>query len=276
MVDAESHIRRHLAQNEECILVKMEVQLENGGHLEQWQCELQGSDVASMGKSFVDFEGLEEEDFEFVQSGRTTLLPGETVVVDGKLKLPKGSKSDFGKVEGRGPSAKGSKKESTSMLDESVNVRRNLAVQERKVLAVRVVANGSSTGSSISMIGDEIFGTSGDAVNLAERFASCSYGETVMKPFGGTTTTGVPISNGVFEVTITSSVANRSSGEVTNDVVAALENRLGKLSTQFDHVMLCLPPGTSGNWIAWGKFPLKRGEGGGGWLSHLHYSLVCS
>lgn len=254
--DSTSRARRRLAQNQECVLAKMEQQLENGGRSVKWRCELQGSDyINAGGMRFIDLEGFEEEDFEFVLSGTTTLLPGEgTIIEDGRLKLLKGTKKEFGKIEKRGPAAKrGSKNKSKG--DDAISVRRRLAVvDERKVLAVRVKASDASTTSTLDTIGDKIFGTAGDVVNLRERFRTCSYGEVLMEPFQGTTKTGKQIANGVYEVTITSNAGGRANGNVADDVVSALEKSLGTLATQFDHVMLCLPPGTTGNWIAWGKF----------------------
>jgi hypothetical protein len=124
----------------------------------------------------------------------------------------------------------------------------------RKVLAVRVQANDSSPGSSLSEIGDKIFGTDGDAVNLVERYDSCSFGQLVMQPYNGVTAGGESISNGVIEVGIDMDVNGVDDEDVREAAMTATEARLGNLSDQFDHVMFCLPPGTDGGWIAYGKF----------------------
>ena len=38
---------------------------------------------------------------------------------------------------------------------------------------------------------------------------------------------------------------------VRNAAVAAGDSALGNMESQFDYVALCLPPGTSGGWIAY-------------------------
>jgi hypothetical protein len=128
----------------------------------------------------------------------------------------------------------------------------------RKVLAVRVQANDSSPGSSLSEIGDKIFGTDGDAVNLVERYDSCSFGQLVMQPYDGVTAKGESILNGVIEVDIDMNVNGADDGDVMDAAITAAAARLGNLPDQFDHVMFCLPPGTSGDWIAYGKFYCRQ------------------
>jgi len=82
---------------------------------------------------------------------------------------------------------------------------------------------------------DKIFGTSGDQLNLKSQYAACSYNalQFVSKKDSRAT-------NGVYEVRIDMSVSGLSQ----------LAAELGPLNGQFDHVMLCLPPGTTGNLIA--------------------------
>jgi hypothetical protein len=103
----------------------------------------------------------------------------------------------------------------------------------------------------------DIFGIGRDstAVNLKERFNSCSYGQTLMNPFIGQTNSGYVVDNGVVEVQISTLVTGQSDSIVKNAATAALSTLLGisDLSTTFDHVMLCLPPGTTGGWIAYGR-----------------------
>jgi hypothetical protein len=52
----------------------------------------------------------------------------------------------------------------------------------------------------------------------------------------------------VTTVTISNTVIGTDNGVIRNAVTAALGS---SFTSQFDHVMLCLPPGTSGSWIAY-------------------------
>jgi hypothetical protein len=124
----------------------------------------------------------------------------------------------------------------------------------RNVLAVRLTANNSSPVSILDKIGDKIFGTDGDEVNLVERFDSCSFGQLVMQPYEGVTNYGESISNGVIEVPINMNVKGVNDNKVFSEAARVAADRLGYLPSQFDHVMLCLPPGTNGAWLAYGKF----------------------
>ena len=77
-----------------------------------------------------------------------------------------------------------------------------------------------------------------------------------MNPFSNQTTSGYVVDNGVVEVQISTLVTGQSDTIVKNAATAALSALLGisDLATAFDHVMLCLPPGTTGGWIAYGEY----------------------
>jgi len=134
---------------------------------------------------------------------------------------------------------------------------RSNSIKQRRVLAVRVRASDAETTPSAGVLSDKVFGTYGDTSNLRERFATCSYGETQMIPFNGRTRTGVSISNGVYSVTINRRVRGVDEGIIRDAVTEVLSRELGDLPSQFDHVMLCLPPQTSGDWIGYGMYPLS-------------------
>jgi hypothetical protein len=74
-----------------------------------WVCELQGDDAVAAKSPFVKLEGIEDskldEDIK-VASGVTTLRVKGGEIVSGRLKVPKGAKIDYGKVEARGPEKK--------------------------------------------------------------------------------------------------------------------------------------------------------------------------
>lgn len=245
-------VRRRLTQSKGCILSKLEKQLEGQRSIEQWQCELQEEDAINAGRMFVDLEGMEEEEFKSIESGANTLYSEFATISDGKLKIPKGASKSIEKATKRGPA---DKEKGTKKSKGATKNGRNLApqVDARKILAVRIQANDSTTASSVATIGDEIFGNNGDVVNLRERFQTCSYGEMLMEPFEGTTTTGEIITGGVVNIVVDTNVNGADDGDVKDAAVAALTERFGDLPSQFDHVMLCIPPGTSGGWIAYGK-----------------------
>ncbi len=130
---------------------------------------------------------------------------------------------------------------------------RRLAVTTgtKEMLAIRVVAADASTTASLTAISDSWFGTSGDPVNLKSQYTACSYGALTCNAASKTTSTGVAVTNGVHEVTISNTVSGVENGIIRDAVVAAGNSALGTMQSQFDHVMLCLPPGTSSNGGSW-------------------------
>lgn len=130
--------------------------------------------------------------------------------------------------------------------------RERRTVGSRTVLVLRVIATDASTTATVAELSDSVFGTSGDPVNLASQMSACSYGQLTMIPYSGTTSTGVTISGGVVEVPINTYVGGRSKGSIDTDITNAATALLGSLGGQFDHVMYCVPPGSSGSWIGYG------------------------
>eukprot|EP00594_Rhizosolenia_setigera_P003609 CAMPEP_0178951050 /NCGR_PEP_ID=MMETSP0789-20121207/6999_1 /TAXON_ID=3005 /ORGANISM="Rhizosolenia setigera, Strain CCMP 1694" /LENGTH=793 /DNA_ID=CAMNT_0020631857 /DNA_START=180 /DNA_END=2561 /DNA_ORIENTATION=+ len=135
--------------------------------------------------------------------------------------------------------------------EERMRRRRMQVSGEKKVVALRINGADVSTTSSTSKLSDEIFGTDGDLFNLRKGYEQCSYNELTMEPFIGTTSNGVSIPDGVSEVTITNTVSGANNGDIRNAAVAAGDAYLGQMNAQFNYVMLCIPPGTSGGWIAY-------------------------
>lgn len=222
--------------------------------MEYWECELQSTDASVAGTRFVSLVGLDDLDLDAeAVSGRTTLLVEGATIAGGRLDAPAGARKTFGKIEKRGPSEANKQRK-----DQQGRKLAPLAVDQRTVLAVRVKAPDSTTTASLDTLRGDIFGIGKDetAVNLSERFESCSYGQMLMNPFSNQSPSGIVVQNGVVEVQITTQVTGQSSDTIQNAVTTALSKLLGiaDLSTQFDHVMLCLPPGTTGGWIAYGTY----------------------
>jgi hypothetical protein len=195
-------------------------------------------------------------------SGVTALHVEGAEIVDGSLKVPKGARKEYEKAAARGPAAK---KAHESMDKNGGNDEKGsrflMAEAIRELLAVRVKANDKSPTSSLDTIGDKIFGTGGDEVNLVERFDACSFGQVKMKPFQDTTSTEVEIVNGVIEVQIDMDVTGEDNWVVARAAIDAATALLGPLSDQFDHVMFCLPPGTNGDWLALCKLYCQEEKG---------------
>ncbi len=129
--------------------------------------------------------------------------------------------------------------------------RRLATTGTKNMLAIRVKAADASTSSSLAQISDNWFGTDGDTANLKSQYAACSYGALTCNAASMTTSTGVDVTDGVYEVTITENVSGADNNVIRNAVVAAGNAALGNMQSQFDHVMLCLPPGTNSGWIAY-------------------------
>jgi hypothetical protein len=256
---------RNLLQATPCILTQMETQYDEGedhhGRHHEWMCELQGSDVEQAHATFVSLEGLDDQELKDskVVSGETTFqASGTEILPNGKLRIPSNSKRQFGKAPPRGPASNHNVNSGGGNGDGN-NTKRGLqAVQTRTVLAVRINANDASTTPDVTEISDSIFGTSGDLINLKERYDSCSYGQLTFEGYEGTTSLQVEIPGtdfavGVVEVDIDENVSGVVRYAIVQPVINAATALLGDLPSQFDHVMLCVPPGTKESWVTFGK-----------------------
>jgi hypothetical protein len=215
-----------------------------------WVCELQGEDCVLAGfevdsKITVELVGIDSSVLEanHVLSGvRTLHVPGATIM-NARLYIPPGSNVVFGELLENQNNEGGRKLVNTADLA-SGGV-------SRTVIAVRIIASDTATTSSAAEISDKIFGTDGDRVNLKTRYAACSYGEITIEPFNGISASGVEIFNGVIEVTIPNNAIDTNRGAIGNAALSALTALVGEINFQFDHIMLCLPPGTTRNGGGW-------------------------
>ena len=116
----------------------------------------------------------------------------------------------------------------------------------KSVLVVRVQAEDASTSASEEELAREVFGVEGssgatDSWNLASGFDQCSYGQLKLKPaqYEG-------VKDGVYTVSIDQNVSGARNVDVRNAVLDSLRSDFGTsaLNTLYDHVMLCIPPGT--------------------------------
>lgn len=111
-----------------------------------------------------------------------------------------------------------------------------------------MVAPDAATTASESTISGNVFGNSGH--NLKSQYAACSYGKL---QFEKATDTANKIGNdGVHTLSISMNVIGASDDTVRTAVVTAGDAEFGgSLQGVANYVMLCLPPGTSGGWIAY-------------------------
>ena len=142
-------------------------------------------------------------------------------------------------------------------VEKRANGGRRMAVTtgQKETLALWVQAADASTSTtprgSTGSISDEIFGTHGDNVNLRSQYNSCSFDQVDFFPATGASTNGPVVSEGVFDVQISETVAGVDNSIIRSAVQSAATTQLGNLPAQYNHVMMCLPPGTSGGWIAY-------------------------
>jgi hypothetical protein len=128
-------------------------------------------------------------------------------------------------------------------------LNRRLRTGTKRVLVLRAVAFDSSTTASEAELSDDIFGTSGDAINLRNQYRACSDGQLIFEPL---TTNSLVGNDGVYTVNIPSTaVVGADDEDIATEMIDKATADLGSLASLADHVMVCVPPGTSGKWLAY-------------------------
>ena len=196
----------------------------------------------------VNIEGIENvlQINSDIISGVTTLFAEGAIIENHALKIPDGAQLTLGSELG-------------------TSRQRNLVVTKdvtKTVLAVRVIANDSQPGSSATEIGDNVFGTGSDVVNLKSQMEGCSHGRLGIKAADASDVNqgGQYISQGVMEIHLDMDADGEVNGNIQDAAENALEVVFGTddLSSIFNHVMLCLPPGTidddGSGWIGYGYY----------------------
>ena len=120
------------------------------------------------------------------------------------------------------------------------NKTRKMQTGTKTVLVIRANASDISTTASESELSDDIFGTSGDVVNLKSQYALCSDGKLHFEPL---TTDSVVGTDGVYTVNLPTTLI---TGTDIYEIVKAMTNQAASdlgasLDTIADFVMLCLP-----------------------------------
>mmetsp|Transcript_32943 Transcript_32943/g.36717 ORF Transcript_32943/g.36717 Transcript_32943/m.36717 type:complete len:675 (+) Transcript_32943:119-2143(+) len=235
LVNIETQYKNELANDED-----ESRKLQSYGE-DNYKCELQEEDRRNVGKYFVSINGIESDQFNNVTSGETTIMVDGAMIMDGTLYIPAGAAVEFGT----------SQNNNNRRLQQASRTKGT-----KKVLVVRANGNGASTTATKETLSDNIFGTNGDNATLHSQYLACSHGKLDFQPFRGQTLGGTYIDNGVLEVDIDIHVPGASRYEVEDALEEAADALVGDFRQQFDHIMLCLPPGTSlgssNNWVAYG------------------------
>jgi hypothetical protein len=245
-----------------CTIVRVETQyadndvdVDSVAPTEEFKCALHPSDRDAAGWYFVDIEGVDTAEFFNITSGETTMEVEGAIIAEGAYTAPAGASVHFGTLE----------------------TRRRLGTSEgqKKVLVVRAETAGGNTISTKESIADAIFGTYGNSISMRSQYLGCSHNKLDLVPFEGQTENGYTVTDGIIEVSINEDYRDQTRYVAEEGLTKAAEELVGDLARQFDHVILCLPPGTSGGWVAYayGKFNLYFGPGIGLVITNFFSSL---
>lgn len=200
-----------------------------------WTCEVDPDDYFGEMGHVLPIDGLSDEDLQQV-SGTTFMTAEGAFIRDYAIVIPSDVTPSF---------------EQDAMHERR---RRLQTTGAHDVLALRIVANDTSSTATVAQLEDDCFD---DTRNLVDRYASCSFGKLTMSPYSGTLN-GVTIPNGAYEVTIPHNVAGQDYWTVTNWAVTQLNSDLGATwLSNMEHVMYMLPPGVTGCGFAKGQWPGK-------------------
>jgi len=256
-----------MAEGTECVLFKKDMQFEDGTSVESWSCELtQEQALASGGVEMVDIVGLTREAIEAkgAVSGETIMKAKSAYVehiddADNHVKtvLHVSEDSEYEVEE----------------MDWKTDVRharnrrarrqrhRNLADSSPGTLTVLVVrtidSNDIQLEADALQLKDDVFD---DAVCIKTQYAACSHDQLVIEQATEfSTTVNTTIGDVEVEVEVDGIVDFKLTIPVCSGkslIESAAFNKAtslfgggSSLSSTFDLVMFCQPPGT-GSWVA--------------------------
>lgn len=129
---------------------------------------------------------------------------------------------------------------------------RNLQQQvTRDVLVIRIQAANVETTRNEVELSNQVFGTSGDPLNMRSQYAACSYDQMRFNP----STRDARIRDGVYTVAIPNTIDDRVRDSIIRGAATEqvkVDFGVSSLTQLANHVMVCIPPGTTGGWIAYG------------------------
>ncbi len=271
----------YVSESIECTVMEVATQFESGSHAAEFHCAEEAGEAGSVGGRIFKLEGLPTE-FEDKYRGklnsikerlaafkartrsgyrnqqsddatslsrkarkamRATLRASKLYRSQDTLILTEGTEWSMTE-DAQSINEANAETENAGVTAEAISV-----VNESNVLILHITALDAATSASPSELSDSVFGTFGDAVNLASQYDACSYGKKTFVPAEGDN-----IVDGVAQITIDINAGGASRGDVQNAATSAATALLGNLSSQFDHVMYAVPAGTTDNWIAYGYF----------------------
>jgi hypothetical protein len=120
---------------------------------------------------------------------------------------------------------------------QNLSHHRNLVTGIRKTLIIRAIASDTATTSSESTLSTSVS-------SILVRYSRCSEAQLQFQPITDNALIG---SDGAYTVNITTTTVNGASFDsISNAVLNQATSDLGTLSNIVDHVIICLPPETSG------------------------------
>jgi len=239
--DADHLHERRLGQSGCTFLIAADLSEKGVGHTEDsYECAMDDNTAVPLIMSKSQRQNIKQmiEDGK-VTSGEDKYIDNEAVVTPEGIRVPPGKALGFEK--GKGSQGSG---------------RRRLVTKtgDTYYLVVRVTDSGGlAYGHSTAVMSDNMFGTSGDAVNLKSQIFDCSAGQLNVVPGypdsaseaqktaidAETVGKGHPV--GVMETTIDISLTSSSRSAVRNAVITAVQTQLGfNLPGPFDHVVFNL------------------------------------
>lgn len=240
------HRDRHLVQSGiDCIPLLRLTQYEQSsfhpGPHSEWNCQLLSSTPAAMGKrgkiiKLNDIYNLPEGTVQKFKSGATVLTISGATVTSAGIQISQGAQA--------------------SILPTGIEARRlQTDTVDKKVLVVRVKTWAATTTPSVRELSDSVFGSSGDPVNLSTQYDKCSYGKMTFSPTRLNDGDPTLRASGVYEVEIATSsrdhevlremIADKLNADFPNTPLPDVSWGVLDERVPFDHVMYCMPPGTS-------------------------------
>lgn len=153
--------------------------------------------------------------FDKVVSGQSILIAEGAKIIKNKIVVPADSKPKVANFKANGN-----------------NRRLTVPIGARSVLVLRVIASGTEPTKTKEQTSDDIFGTSGDLHNARSQIDKCSNGKMSFDPFNGNSNSGVSVSDGVYNVAITTGTSDDDA--IRNAAISKATSLMGDLESQFD------------------------------------------
>ena len=129
----------------------------------------------------------------------------------------------------------------------------------RKTLVVRAVGTDGGPDESRDLLAGALFGIGPEPLenNMRAQFQRCSFGQIDFLPANGFP----QIVNGIMDVNVGYRMDGKEISQVEDDIVEKTEDALGlyALSTEFDHVLFCIPPGVRKDGDSWTAYASRPG-----------------